>query len=1043
MKVAAAALALLVCLPPAPAVPATPPTPSLEPGKPITRKLAHGETHRYRIELAAGSYLRATIQTRGIGLIVTLARPDGSMLTGVDVAPGSPDAEALVAVAVVAGTYSLDVRPLEKNPAAAEYQVTVEESRSAGPPGQALLEAQMFFVDAERAKQEGTASSLAAAVDGYRKAAEVARAAGAHWWEAHAAYGACEVQTLLDRNQEALDGSRQVLTLADALGADRLKARTLNLRGGAQKALGDPAALPSHEEALGIWTRLDDPAAEAQTHNDLAIAYYDRGEKQRALDHYVKGLALIRVAGDKEGEAYFLHNLGTFYQDLGDFQRAREYYEQALALRRAANDRRGQGLSLAELGRTYLALGETQKALETAREGIRAAREAGDRRGEGSALTRAGRVYEAAGDRENAMEHYRLARDLYRAIADPQGESDVLSLIGRWHLAANQPTEALDILRQSLAKAQAMGDRQRTMIALYLVATAERGASDLAAARSHSEASIALSESLRGSLPDHQLRGSMLAWSQRYFDFHIDLLMEMHRRDPDPALVAAALEANERSRARSLLELLTESGRDLRQDADPALRQRDLELEKRLDAAAQRQVRVLAAPHTQEEARAVSNEIQDVTREHDLAEAQMRAASPEAAAFRQPQPLTLAEIQRQVLDDRTLLLEYHLGADRSHLWAVTRETVNAYELPKEAEIEAAARRWHELLSGGPPAGGGGAAATPDAESDELRKAAAALSVTLMAPAAGQLADRRLLIVADGALQYVPFAALPSPGRADTPLVVDHEVVSAPSASLVAVLRRQLAGRLPAKKILAVLADPVFDASDERIGARAQKVPAATAQVAEVRARDLTRAATDVGLRDGAISRLPFTRREAKAILSLVPAGQRMEALDFSASRDTAVSPELGQYRYVHFATHGFADSAHPELSGIVLSLVDRRGREQSGFLPASQVFNLKLPAELVVLSGCRTALGKEIRGEGLLGLTRAFMSAGAGRVVASLWKVDDAATAELMKTMYDRILRDGQAPAQALRSAQIAMWRGRRWTAPYYWAAFVIQGEWN
>jgi CHAT domain-containing protein len=123
--------------------------------------------------------------------------------------------------------------------------------------------------------------------------------------------------------------------------------------------------------------------------------------------------------------------------------------------------------------------------------------------------------------------------------------------------------------------------------------------------------------------------------------------------------------------------------------------------------------------------------------------------------------------------------------------------------------------------------------------------------------------------------------------------------------------------------------------------------------------------------------------------------------------------------------------------------VDAQGREQSGFLPASQVFNLKLPAELVVLSGCRTALGKEIKGEGLLGLTRAFMSAGAGRVVASLWKVDDAATAELMKTMYERILRDGQRPAQALRSAQIAMWQARRWNAPYYWAAFVIQGEWN
>jgi CHAT domain-containing protein len=444
-------------------------------------------------------------------------------------------------------------------------------------------------------------------------------------------------------------------------------------------------------------------------------------------------------------------------------------------------------------------------------------------------------------------------------------------------------------------------------------------------------------------------------------------------------------------------------------------------------------MRLLAGAHTPPQAEAISVEIGDLIREHDLVETQIHAANRSSAAFLQSQPLTLAEIQSQVLDDRTILLEYQLGAERSHVWAVTREGANAYELPKASEIEAAARRWHELLSAGPVAGGG---------SEELHKQGAALTTMLLSPVAGHLGARRLLIVADGALQYTPFSALPAPGKPDTPLVVDHEVVTAPSASLIAVLRRQRGRRTPARKTLAVLADPVFDAGDERIEPQERKTVArAVAPVAP--ARDVTRSASEVGLRDGSISRLPFTRREAEAILALVPPVERMQALDFAASRATATSPELAQYRYVHFATHGFANSAHPELSGIVLSLVDAKGQEQSGFLPASEVFNLKLPAELVVLSGCRTALGKEIKGEGLLGLTRAFMSAGAGRVVASLWKVDDAATAELMKSMYERILRDGQTPAQALRSAQIAMWQARRWTAPYYWAAFVIQGEWN
>ncbi|HEY2944385.1 MAG TPA: CHAT domain-containing tetratricopeptide repeat protein [Vicinamibacteria bacterium] len=1014
-----------------------PAAPLLEAGKPVVRALSRGEKHLFRIELGAGSYVRIKAQPRGIGVIVTLSRPDGSAVTSIDAAPGSPGPQVLTAIAAAAGPYSLEVRPLEKDPSPGEYEVTVEELRPAGAQDQKLLEAQTLFAEAERARKRGTATSLDEANERYQKALETWRQAGARWWEAHALYGLGDLYVLRSEYAKTSEEAGRLLALAESVGADRLKGRALNLRGFAQRGLGDPAAVESLEEASRIWARLDDVEAEADTASALGTVYMVRGDRQKALESYLRGLALKRALGDKGGEAANLANVGVFYHELGEFQRAREYYEQALAVnRQPGGDPRMEGAVLAALGQAYLSLGETQRALDTALEAVRASREAGDRRWEAGALDRAGRAYDAAGQADKALEHYRLALDLYRSSHDPDGESDLLRVLGRRHFNAGRPKEALELFVQSLSIAQSIGDRQRTMRLLNSVATAERAAGDDAAALRHSEASLALAELLRGSLPDHRLRGSLLALVQTYYDFHIDLLMGMQRRQPDPAILAAAFETNERSRARSFLELLAESGRDLRQGVDPAVRERDRDLEKRLGAAAERQMRASAGPHSPEQLRAISAEIQELTREHDLVEAQIRAAGSPSAAVLQSQPVTLAGVQSEVLDERTLLMEYHLGAEGSYLWAVTRDAVDAYELPKAAEIEAAARRWHELLSGGPLSAAGAAATARGASDEEQRKQAAVLSTMLVAPVAGRLGDRRLLIVADGALQYVPFAALPSPGKLDTPLIVDHEVVSAPSASMAAVLRRQLAGRPPAKKTLAVLADPVFDAGDERVGAPHREVRAAAVT-------DLTRAAADVGLRDGAISRLPFTRREAKAILSLVPGGERMEALDFAASRATATSPELAQYRYVHFATHGFADSAHPELSGIVLSLVDRNGREQGGFLPASQVSNLKLPAELVVLSGCRTALGKEIRGEGLLGLTRAFMSAGAARVVASLWRVDDAATAELMKTMYERILRDGQRPAQALRSAQIAMWQTRRWGAPYFWAAFVIQGEWN
>jgi CHAT domain-containing protein len=192
-----------------------------------------------------------------------------------------------------------------------------------------------------------------------------------------------------------------------------------------------------------------------------------------------------------------------------------------------------------------------------------------------------------------------------------------------------------------------------------------------------------------------------------------------------------------------------------------------------------------------------------------------------------------------------------------------------------------------------------------------------------------------------------------------------------------------------------------------------------------------------------LPRLLYTRQEADAIVAAAPAGKAFKAVDFRANQATATSPALAKYRIVHFATHGLLNSKHPELSGLVFSMVDERGRPQDGFLRLQDVYNLNLPVDLVVLSGCQTGLGEEISGEGLIGLTRGFMYAGASRVVASLWSVSDMATADLMADFYKAIEKDGMRPAAALRAAQIKMLKQPRWSSPYYWAAFQIQGEWR
>jgi CHAT domain-containing protein len=409
----------------------------------------------------------------------------------------------------------------------------------------------------------------------------------------------------------------------------------------------------------------------------------------------------------------------------------------------------------------------------------------------------------------------------------------------------------------------------------------------------------------------------------------------------------------------------------------------------------------------------------------------------------------LEQIQKEVLDDDTILLEYSLGKETSYLWAVTNKSINSYKLPGKEELETLSNQvlsYYRTFF------------HPENESelDKKRniakeelfvKGASNFSQMILGPVANQLGKKRLLVVADGILQYIPFAGLPDPNATVTankglrPLVVDHEVITIPSASTMALLRGQFVGRKSAPKPIAVFADPIFNATDERLAINASKkqqnltttVSNKTEQTSEI---SLARKAFD----RADLTRLFFSGEEAKNIGQIY--NDAIVEIGLNASLSKVTSSELSVYRILHFATHGFFNSLQPELSGLVLSLFDYKGQEQSGYLTTNHIYNLRLNADLVVLSACQTGLGKEIRGEGILGLTRGFMYAGAERVMFSLWNVNDKSTSILMTKFYTS-MKEGLTPAAALRQAQIAMWKDKQWSTPYYWAAFQIQGEWQ
>jgi len=849
----------------------------------------------------------------------------------------------------------------------------------------------------------------------------------------------------LGDGRQALHYYNLALPLIHASGDRRVEAVALNNIGQTYAAFGENReAFDYLQQSLVLRRATGDHQGEGTTISNIGVLYEATGDFEKALECYKQALEIGRKAGQRRTEAIALNNLGGIYNLLNEGQTALEYLNEALVLWQAINEKSGAARALNNIGLARLSLNDERGALEDFNRALILMRECGDRRGESKTLGNVGNILDSLGEKQKAVEYFSQALALERATEDRRAEALTLNYLATTSVSMSKPEQALDYFEQSLRLSQAVEDRNLEAAALKGIAGVERDRGRVTEARERIESALSRIESIHAVMVSTELRTSYFASAQRYYEFEIDLLMQMHRSQPNRGYAVAALEVSERARARDLLELLGEARVDIRQGVDPALLEREHLLQERLNAKAESQTQMLNRKHTDEQVAVFRKEIDELLAQYRDVEAQIRISSPRYAALTQPGPLTSREIQ-QLLDPDTVLLEYALGEEHSYLWLVTPNSIDGFSLPARATIESAARRVYELLNERnrrvkfeSARGRTLRLARADADYEET---SAKLSEAILGPAIERLGNKRLLIVSDGVLDYIPFAALPIP-RSTLPMVMRHEVVNLPSASALAALRHDVTGRAKATKALAVIADPVFETDDPRV--RRVTISSDNSKAPISSSRDeLLRASRDVEPDEvGHIARLPFTRREAIGISSLVPASQRWRALDFEANRATAMSPQLANYRFIHFATHGFLNTKHPELSGIVLSLVDEHGEDQKGFLRANEIFNLKLPAELVVLSGCRTGLGKEKKGEGLLGLTRGFMYAGAARVLVSLWSVSDEASAELMTRAYKGMLgKQRLRPSAALRAAQISVAKTKRWSAPYYWAAFVLQGE--
>lgn len=897
----------------------------------------------------------------------------------------------------------------------------------------------------------------------YERAFELYEQAGDQWGKAQIQNNIGLAYARLGDFRGALEHYRQALPIWQAVGDPNMEANTTNNIAGALANLGDPTlALGHYQQVLSIWQRIGSDRL-ASAYNNIGELNYGFGDTQAALENYERALALHSARNNAAGRATTLNNIGMAYAEMGDTDWALEYFKQTLPVWQGLGQKRGQAQTLDNMGYACHLLGRPDEALGYYQQALGLYREAGDKQGESVALTHLGMLHAARGSAPKALDSYEQAKKIQQEGGLKLGLAITADKLAHVYASAGDAERAAATFREALGLWTELGEGRGRAGSLYGLARVESARGNLSAALALVGQAIEIVESLRARTANQQLRTSLLASKHDYYDLDIDLKMRLAEQSPAGGYTEAAFESSEQARARGLIDLLSEARADIRRGVSAELATREAELKRRLGAVSDRLLALRGSRVRAQDSASVSAEIEGLKREFDELStryddvlATIRSKGPRYAQLTQPAHPSAPRL-RGLLDPNTVLLEYALGDERSYLWAVTREGVEGFRLRGRAELQRAAEGLRELLADyrSRRAGEGAAQYAERLRNSprQYRERAAELGRLVLGPVAERIKSKRVVVVADGALQFIPFEALFVPGQPDAaarraaagdeaaqPLGVTNEVVYLPSASTLALLRAS-PRTLSAGKSLAVFADPVFDPADARVAAAGGRVePPAPKFAAISRAlRDFDPAGEVVRL-----ERLRYTLEEADAIAAAVPPRSVMKEVGFRASRANATSPAVGGYRIVHFATHALLDDKRPELSGLVMSLVDERGRPQDGFLRLGDIYNLNLPVDLVVLSACRTGIGREVRGEGLIGLTRGFMYAGASKVVASLWKVDDEATAALMKSFYRHMLKEGLPAAGALRLAKAEVRQARdEWRAPYFWAGFVLQGDWR
>lgn len=752
------------------------------------------------------------------------------------------------------------------------------------------------------------------------------------------------------------------------------------------------SAIEKFTEVLQLWKDLGDDYEQGVIYYGLGYTHYTLSEFTRAAIYYNRAIKIHSETKDEFALALNYSSLASVQFILNESGLSVYNFQKAIKIYRKIGVIRNLGVALAGLGAVQSLLEQNDDAVKSLNESLKYRELTNDENGKAKTLTTLGKIYLGRNEFGKAETSFLEAKNSYEK-ADRPIEAELLLFFGRLYYKTGRFEKASEILDKGLSKARRTGNKLGEANVLLEKSRAEYQLKNHEPALRHARNSIRLIESIRNSTLDFRVRLKFTETIQPFYENYILLLMRMHENAPDAGFDKIALQTGEQARFRGLLDQLERREFVRQGKIKPELLERERILRDEL-------TNVLELSESDS---SKSAKIREISAAYLETEAEINTSTATFNEIVLPPTLNAEEIQAH-LDENSVILEYLLIDEQSFLWLISNKEIKSFRLPKLEIIEDAARAFYKCLE------------KPTADEKICRRNNRRLSEILLGQIGDEINGKKLIVVKHGFLQYIPFAALQTvkTGGETGFLIETNEITSLPSASILGFIQKKR--NTSPKKMLAVFADPIYSASDERINNP------------QVSAEENT-------------SRLFASRFEAEKIASFVAPENLLIKTDGAANRQAFFDADLENYQILHFAVHTFINDKKPELSAIALSSFDERGNKMESFLQSNDILNLDLSAELVVLSSCQSGLGKQVRGEGLIALSQSFFIAGSSASIISLWDVDDKVTAELMTRFYRKYLIENESAAAALRQTQLEIMLDKRWRSPFYWSAFVLQGN--